>query len=69
MKDLIEDTYTLNNDTAVTIISHSMGSPMTMVLLQQLPDEWKNKYIRRVISLAGAWAGSIKAVKVFAMGM
>lgn len=68
MKDLIEDTYTLNNDTAVTIISHSMGSPMTMVLLQQLPDEWKNKYIRRVISLAGAWAGSIKAVKVFAMG-
>ncbi|XP_030384122.1 group XV phospholipase A2-like [Scaptodrosophila lebanonensis] len=68
LKQLVEDTYEANNRTAVTFISHSMGSPMTLVFLQQQTLEWKRKYVRRLISLAGAWAGSMKAVKVFAMG-
>lgn len=68
MQKLIEDTYDQNNDTPVTVISHSMGSPMTLHLLQAVSADWKKKYIHRVISLAGAWAGSMKAVKVYAMG-
>ncbi|XP_017853826.1 group XV phospholipase A2-like [Drosophila busckii] len=68
LKQLVEDTYEANNKTAVTFITHSMGSPMTLVFLQQQTLEWKSQYVQRQISLAGAWAGSIKAVKVFAMG-
>lgn len=41
---------------------------MSLLFLQQQPQAWKDKYIARIISLAGAWAGSAKAVKVFAIG-
>lgn len=41
---------------------------MSLVFLQRQSKDWKEKYIERVISLAGAWAGSAKAVKVFAIG-
>ncbi|XP_065358344.1 phospholipase A2 group XV-like [Calliphora vicina] len=68
LKKLVEDTYEANHQTPVTFITHSMGSPMTLVFLQQQEAEWKEKYVERLISLAGAWAGSIKALKVFAMG-
>ncbi|KAM8717314.1 hypothetical protein ACLKA7_004076 [Drosophila subpalustris] len=68
LKQLVEDAYEANNRTAVTFITHSMGSPMTLVFLQEQTLEWKTQYVRRQISLAGAWAGSMKAVKVFAMG-
>ncbi|XP_061399219.1 phospholipase A2 group XV-like [Musca vetustissima] len=68
LKKLVEDTYEQNEQTPITFITHSMGSPMTLVFLQQQTLEWKNKYVARQISLAGAWAGSVKALKVFAMG-
>ncbi|XP_026468778.1 group XV phospholipase A2-like [Ctenocephalides felis] len=67
-KELIEETYSMNNGTPVTIVAHSMGGPMTLVFLQRQISEWKNQHIKRFITLAGAWAGSVKAVKVFAMG-
>lgn len=41
---------------------------MSLVFLQQQTKSWKGKYVARVISLAGAWVGSVKAVKVFAVG-
>lgn len=68
MKDLVEETYKKADNQPVTIIVHSMGGPMSLVFLQQQPQSWKNKYISSVISLAGAWAGSAKAIKVFAVG-
>lgn len=68
LKKLVEDTYERNSKSPVTFITHSMGSPMTLVFLHQQTTEWRRKYVKRQISLAGAWAGSMKAVKVFAMG-
>ncbi|XP_067625050.1 lysosomal phospholipase A and acyltransferase-like isoform X2 [Eurosta solidaginis] len=68
LKKLVEDTYERNLRTPITFITHSMGSPMTLVFLHQQSTEWRRKHIKRIISLAGAWAGSMKAVKVFAMG-
>ncbi|XP_052865995.1 phospholipase A2 group XV-like [Anopheles cruzii] len=68
LKFLIEQTYTLNGDVPVTFVVHSMGAPMTLHFLQLQTAEWKAKHIRRVISLAGAWAGSVKALKVYAIG-
>lgn len=68
MKQLVEDTYELNGQQRITLLVHSMGGPMSLVFLQKQTKVWKDKYIARMISLAGAWAGSAKAVKVFAMG-
>lgn len=68
MKQLVEETYELGDQQRVTLIVHSMGGPMSLVFLQKQTKAWKDKYIARVISLSGAWAGSAKAVKVFAIG-
>lgn len=68
MKQLVEDTYELGGQQRITLLVHSMGGPMSLVFLQRQSDAWKDKYIERVISLAGAWAGSAKAIKVFAIG-
>lgn len=68
MKTLVEETYVLAGNAPVTLVVHSMGGPMSLVFLQQMPTSWKDKYVARIISLAGAWAGSAKAVKVFAIG-
>ncbi|XP_058451814.1 phospholipase A2 group XV-like isoform X2 [Malaya genurostris] len=68
LKHLVEETYTLNKDTPITFIVHSMGAPMTLLFLQMQTQKWKDQYIRRVISLAGAWGGSVKAIKCFAVG-
>lgn len=66
LKVLVEQTYEANGKVPITFIVHA---PMTLVFLQQQPKTWKNKYIARIISLAGAWAGSVKAVKVYAIGL
>uniref|UniRef100_T1H921 Uncharacterized protein n=1 Tax=Rhodnius prolixus TaxID=13249 RepID=T1H921_RHOPR len=47
---------------------HSMGGPMSVLFFQMMKESWKDKYIRSVVSLSGAFAGSIKALKVFVMG-
>lgn len=68
MKQLVEETYENGDQQRVTLIVHSMGGPMTLVFLQKQDQKWKDKYIEQVVSLAGAWAGSAKAIKVFAIG-
>lgn len=68
LKELIENTYEQNYQTPVTLISHSMGSALALIFLQQQSIEWKSKYIARQISLGGVWAGSVKALKIYAMG-
>lgn len=68
LKKLVEDTYAMNNNQPITFIAHSMGAPMLMIFLQQQKDSWKDKYIARMITIAGAYGGSAKTVKVFAMG-
>lgn len=68
LKTLVEETYLVNNNQPVTLLVHSMGGPMTLIFLQQQTQKWKNKYIEAMISLAAVWGGSVKAIKVFAIG-
>ena len=56
--NLIEDTYEINGGKSVILVSHSMGSTMMLYMLNHKPQDWKNKYIRAHISMAGVWAGS-----------
>ncbi|XP_015178440.1 PREDICTED: group XV phospholipase A2-like [Polistes dominula] len=68
LKSLIEETYYMNKNLPVTLIAHSMGAPMALIFLQKQTQAWKNKYINSLITLAGVWGGSVKAIKVFAIG-
>ncbi|KAI4504245.1 hypothetical protein M0802_000716 [Mischocyttarus mexicanus] len=68
LKLLVEETYSMNMNMPVTLIAHSMGAPMALVFLQRQTQAWKNKYINSLITLAGVWGGSVKAIKVFAIG-
>ena len=64
----MEDTYTLNNNEKVIIICHSLGCPNMLYFFNHQSQEWKDKYIKSMVSLAGPWGGSVKALKAFASG-
>ncbi|XP_034946388.1 phospholipase A2 group XV-like [Chelonus insularis] len=68
LKNLVEETYIMNNKQPITLIAHSMGGPMSLLFLQRQSQSWKNQYIKRLITLAAVWGGSVKALKVFAVG-
>ncbi|XP_078048857.1 lysosomal phospholipase A and acyltransferase [Augochlora pura] len=68
LKDLVIQTYNENQQTPVTLLAHSMGGPMTLIFLQRQSQAWKDKYISSLITLSAAWGGSVKALKVFAVG-
>jgi len=65
---LIEETYERSGGRRVILLCHSMGSPMTLYFLNQRPRAWKDKYVRAMITLAGVWGGTVRAMKVFAVG-
>lgn len=46
-----------------------MGGCMTLQFLKAQTQKWKDQYVRALVSLAGAWGGAVKALKVFAVGM
>merc|ERR1740137_65413 len=68
VKTLIETTFVKNNNTQVLLVSHSMGSIMMSYFLNHQTQAWKDKYIRSLVSIAGVWGGTARAVKVFAVG-
>ncbi|XP_034841217.1 lysosomal phospholipase A and acyltransferase-like [Maniola hyperantus] len=68
LKTLVEETYTMNNKSAVTLLVHSMGGSMGLHFLRLQTQSWKDQYIRRMISLSTPWGGAVKALKVFAIG-
>lgn len=68
LKDLVEETYNNNNQVPVTLLAHSMGGPMSLIFLQRQSQKWKDKYINCLITLSAVWGGSVKALKVFAVG-
>jgi len=52
--------YKDNDNTSVTIVTHSMGSPVMLYFFTHVASqEWKNKYIKAFIPLSGVWKGSI----------
>ncbi|GIY88048.1 phospholipase A2 group XV [Caerostris darwini] len=68
MTALVEETYYGNSFTPVTIVCHSLGCPLTSYFLNTKTQEWKNQYIKGLISLAGAYGGAVKAFKTLVTG-
>ncbi|CAL1265696.1 unnamed protein product [Larinioides sclopetarius] len=68
VKNLTEETYDLNQQMRVTFICHSMGCPLMSYFFNQQSQPWKDKYVKALVSLGGAWGGAVKAMKTFAAG-
>lgn len=74
LKALIEHTFTLHQ-TGVILVTHSMGSPLMLTfLVKYLPTvvmcaaTWKKKFIKRWVTVNGAFGGAGKAVRSFFSG-
>ena len=53
LKKLVEDTYSANGNKKITLMSHSLGCPYTLVFLNKQTKDWKDKYIFQWIALSG----------------
>lgn len=63
MKKLVEETFEVAGGQRITLLVHSMGGPMALVFLQHQTPAWKDMYIERVISLAGAYGMYVLPLK------
>ena len=68
LKALVEDTYIKNNKTRVILLSHSLGCPYTHYFLSKMSQNWKDTHIKVWVTIAGAWAGSAKLMRIYASG-
>ena len=69
LRNLIEETYTKNANTLVTLICHSLGCPTVLYFLNsQVSDNWKKQYINHLVTLGGAWAGSVLTIRSMISG-
>ena len=64
----MEETYRMNGNQPVIILAHSMGGPMSLHFLHSQSKSWKDQHIHALVTLSGAWGGSVKALKVFTVG-
>ncbi|XP_069950317.1 lysosomal phospholipase A and acyltransferase-like [Cherax quadricarinatus] len=67
LRDLIESTR-VETGHKVVLVAHSMGAPLVHYFLNYQPQSWKDQYIETLVTLSGAWAGSVKAVHIYATG-
>ena len=65
---MVETTYERNGRRRVVFVCHSMGSPMTLYFLNNQSQAWKDKYVSTMVTMAGVWGGTVRAMKVFAVG-
>ncbi|XP_055295032.1 phospholipase A2 group XV-like [Sitodiplosis mosellana] len=68
LKQLTEYSYGINKNTRVTFIAYSMGGRMLLHFLQQMPQDWKDKYLERTITLAVPWGGSVRPIQAVSVG-
>jgi len=67
-KKLIEEMYTTNKNKKVIIVTHSMGGNYIYYLLLNQTQEWKDKYIRSLITIGAPWGGASGTLQTLAAG-
>lgn len=68
LRSLTEYAYNLNGNVGITYIIHSMGGKMILYFLQQMPQEWKDQYVKQVITLSVPWGGSVQSLQAISVG-
>ncbi|XP_038069431.1 phospholipase A2 group XV-like [Patiria miniata] len=65
---LIEDTYRINGNRKVVLMTHSLGCLYTLYFLNRQSNPWKAKYIQAFAPISGPWAGATKSLRVAISG-
>lgn len=65
---LVERLFAASGGRRVALVSHSLGSLVTLYLLNEQPQTWKDRYIHSWTSVAGVFAGTALELKVLASG-
>lgn len=66
---LVEETYYQNKGLKVILVAHSMGNPVLLYWLNNYVHlAWKEKFIKKFVSLAGVWGGAAKPVRLMSSG-
>lgn len=65
---LIEETYQINGNNRVNLLCHSMGCLRSIHLLNLQSNEWKDKFINRLITIGAPWLGSSQALEALLEG-
>ena len=68
LKQLVEDTYTLNNNRAVVLLTHSMGGPVALSFLQLQTTEWKTTYVAGFMPLSPPFGGAVSTMLALVSG-
>uniref|UniRef100_A0A915JUF8 Uncharacterized protein n=1 Tax=Romanomermis culicivorax TaxID=13658 RepID=A0A915JUF8_ROMCU len=61
---LIEETYEINHFRKVVLFAHSMGNMFSLYFLNRQSKEWKDKYIKSIVCMAGPFGGSVSVLKL-----
>ena len=65
---IILSSYRNNGNLPVILVCHSMGCLMIYMHLDKKSQDWKDKYIKNLITLGSPWMGSVKSVKEIVSG-
>lgn len=68
MLTLVEETYGVNGNRSVSLISHSLGCLFTLHLLNTQTTAWKAKYVKQWIAVSGVWGGAGSGLKQLLSG-
>ena len=68
LKGLIEETYDMNQLAPVVLTCHSLGCPYSSLFLNNQTQDWKDKYLRALLSISAPWGGSAKIMGLYASG-
>lgn len=68
LKALIEDTYHLNGNKKVMLLSHSMGTPYSLYFLNNQTQDWKDTYLKAWTTISGVYTGAVKAILAYISG-
>lgn len=68
LKSMSEENFFKNDLKPVTFICHSMGCNLILYFLQKQTQEWRDKYVKRLISIGAPWGGSMLALKSAVIG-
>lgn len=58
LRALVEETYTINGNVSVHLVSHSLGGPFTNRFLHTQTDAWRSHYVASFIQLSSPLAGT-----------
>ncbi|KAJ6239694.1 phosphatidylcholine-sterol acyltransferase [Anaeramoeba flamelloides] len=67
LKNMVEYSYKIDNK-KVNLVCHSMGCKLSTFFLTQTPQEWKDKYVEQLITIAPAVAGAFEGIRTLLFG-